>query len=169
MQTQAKSILKIELKQLSDFDTDTTQLGYLGTFSSRPLSKLSIDRSALGEREPVSDRYRYFNPDVTRYNGQSKLSEEEILQYCGQDYRRLLAYCRGEWSYIGIQAHAIVTVRGITQTITTAGRWGIEGDSDESYLSEVGKEELFELRQQLYAMGFSKRKVSAAFKTAKVA
>lgn len=83
--------------------------------------------------------------------------------------------------YIGICAEAEISVaadhpaagsypkqyRGgyrLVQNITSGGLWGVESDSDASYLAEIEQEQLSELRQQLRAIGFSNRAISAAFK-----
>lgn len=87
--------------------------------------------------------------------------------------QRLQEYRNGDFCFVGVRAEAeffvgskLVNV-GCTpvQTLTSGGLWGIESDSDEKYFAEVEQEELSQLRQQLEAIGFSKRAVSAAFKT----
>jgi hypothetical protein len=66
---------------------------------------------------------------------------------------------------VGVVAHATVQLRGyLTQQVRSGGLWGIESDSDGSYLAEVAKDELAELRKELHAMGFSKRAIAAAFR-----
>jgi hypothetical protein len=50
------------------------------------------------------------------------------------------------------------------QRITSGGLWGIESDSDAAYLKEIEQEQLSELRDQLHAIGFSTRSISAAFR-----
>jgi hypothetical protein len=52
------------------------------------------------------------------------------------------------------------------QEITSGGLWGVESDSDTAYLTEIETDELAELREQLHALGFSKRAVSTAVKNA---
>jgi len=54
----------------------------------------------------------------------------------------------------------------VLQDVSSGGLWGIESDSDASYLKEIEAEELSELRKQLYAMGFSKRAIATAVKNA---
>ena len=84
----------------------------------------------------------------------------------------------GQFNFIGIMACAEVTKAfsatvtlaeykghgGIAQSITSGGLWGIESDSDRSYLQEIEDEQLSELREQLRAFGFSQRAISATFK-----
>lgn len=87
----------------------------------------------------------------------SYLEQEEFAD-------RLHQYQNGDFAFIGIQAKAEVMVDGICQTITSGGLWGIEDDSDESYLRDVEQEELGALRGQLYQLGFSKRAIATAVK-----
>jgi hypothetical protein len=54
-----------------------------------------------------------------------------------------------------------------TQTIRSGGLWGIESDSGDDYLTEVENEQLDELKDELHAIGFSKRAVAAAFRDVK--
>jgi hypothetical protein len=88
---------------------------------------------------------------------------------------RLQQYRDGQFSFVGVQAEAEVLIpatehehstkgHAIVQRITSGGLWGIESDSDAPYFVEIEKEQLDELAQQLYGLGFSKRAVSAAFK-----
>jgi hypothetical protein len=119
-----------------------------------------------GERgDMVRGEYRYFNGNVENYKGETP---EKIREYVLRDYERMERLQRGGWDYIGIRAEAEVLIpsndHSIAQEITSGGLWGIESDSDASYLKEIEDEELSELRKQLYAIGFSKRAISAAVK-----
>lgn len=86
-------------------------------------------------------------------------------------YERMESLNRGEWRFIAIRALAEIGLPNgfpngyLTQIITSGGCWGIESDSDESYLEEVGTNELANLRGQLHALGFSKRAIAAAVKS----
>lgn len=115
-----------------------------------------------------SNEYRYFNGPVENYKGES---DEDIRKYVHQDYERMESLNRGDWSFIGIRAEAsVVTPNGFgytNQTIHSAGLWGIESDSDESYLAEIEQEQLSELRGILKEFGFSARAISVAFKNVK--
>jgi hypothetical protein len=75
---------------------------------------------------------------------------------------RLQQYHNREFGYIGIRAVAKLDIDGTIQTITSGGLWGIEDDSDQSYLNEVADEEKQDLRSHLHAIGFSKRAIAAA-------
>ncbi len=116
------------------------------------------------------NEYRYFNGPVENYKGESP---EDIRKYVRQDYERMESLNAGNWYYIGMSAEAQVLLTnagspeftGIGQKITSGGLWGIESDSEKSYLESVEKEELSDLRAQLKALGFSSRAISTAFKT----
>ncbi len=110
--------------------------------------------------------YRYFNPCAENYTG---IDDAEIRKCCLQDFERMQDLDRGEWCFVGVRADAQILIpngsqgSSTIQTITSGGLWGIESDSGE-YFKEVEKEQLDELRDQLHALGFSKRAISAAFR-----
>lgn len=106
------------------------------------------------------NEYRYFNTSGNYKGGPIA----DIVQYTKQDYARMESYNNQNWSYIGIRATCELTVDGVTQTIRSAGLWGIESDSDDSYLESVESEELAELRKIVHGLGFSKRAIATAFK-----
>jgi hypothetical protein len=95
-----------------------------------------IDEDEI-EREVIPD----MDPDT------SYLEEE------GEFADRLAAYRRGEFGYVGVRATVNVPVGGVTQTITSAGLWGIEDDSDEEYMNKVFREEKEQLIGILDEMG----------------
>lgn len=86
---------------------------------------------------------------------------------------RLQQYRDGQFGFIGIQAEVGIGIRDnnddyvyfTCQTISSGGLWSIESDSGVDYLAEVEAEELADLKHQLLVLGFSKRAISAAFKT----
>lgn len=55
----------------------------------------------------------------------------------------------------------------LIQHLTSGGLWGIEmnGGTSRTWIADIEAEQLDELRRVLHIMGFSKRAVSAAFKT----
>jgi hypothetical protein len=115
-----------------------------------------------GERGDADrNEYRYFNPYHERYKGENPA---DIRKYCQQDYERMESLNRGNWCFIGIRADAEIVVDGVRQDISSGGLWGIESDSDRAYLTEIDGEQLSELRDQLQALGFGTRAISAAFK-----
>jgi hypothetical protein len=114
------------------------------------------------------NQYRYFNGNVETYKGETP---ENIRKYVRQDYERMESLNRGDFCFIGIRTYASVCLsvckdqsHMLTQEISSGGLWGIESDSDKSYLAEVEQEELSALRQELKSLGFSSRAISTAFK-----
>lgn len=119
---------------------------------------------------------QYFNPS-SNYKDETP---ENIRKYVRQDYERMESLNRGDWRFIGIRAEAEISLIGtvksgsptldayfpsrISQTVTSGGLWGVESDSSAEYFKEIEDEQLAELREQLHAVGFSKRAIAAAFK-----
>jgi hypothetical protein len=124
-----------------------------------------LDECDCGERGDMRrGEYRYFNPS----SNYKDCEPEEIRKYTRQDYERMESLNAGQWCFIGIGAEArILLPSGTSQVISkiqSGGLWGIESDSDKSYLAEVEQEELSALRTELKALGFSTRAISTAFK-----
>jgi hypothetical protein len=125
------------------------------------------ERGDMGRGE-----YRYFNSSFNYVDKNGKptdgLTPEEVRSYVKQDYERMESLNAGHWSYMGIRAEAeiILDPFGIAtvQRISSGGLWGIESDSDASYITDVENDELSDLRHELHAIGFSKRAISTAFK-----
>lgn len=104
--------------------------------------------------------YNYFLP----YASGEKPGSADYQTYGMQDYKRMERLNSGDWYFIGIIAKAvIVTTNGTMQTIRSGGLWGIESDSG-SYINEIAKEQLDDLRNELTALGFGKRQIDYAFK-----
>ena len=104
-------------------------------------------------------------PDGTIPSARQSAIESLDLAYIQQDYERCEAYNRQVWCYLGIIAKAEVrSAQGIVQTLRSGGLWGVESDSGESYLEEVGQEQLTELRAELEGYGFSARAIDYAFR-----
>lgn len=123
------------------------------------------------ERKPRHE-LRYFNPSFNYVNSKDELIDDntakEVRKYVLQDYERMERLNAGDWYYIGVIAQAHVATPdtfGYTeQVIRSGGIWGIESDSDRSYLQAEEEEQLSELRGILKDFGFSTRQISAAFK-----
>jgi hypothetical protein len=84
-------------------------------------------------------------------------SESERQKYRRQDRNRLAAFERGEWCMVGVRVVADVMVpigQGSFRifNIASPGVWGVESDSDESYLAEIEKDEKSSLIEQLAMM-----------------
>lgn len=76
----------------------------------------------------------------------SYLDQEEF-----EDRRR--EYERGDFGFVFVRAEADVVIGDLVQTLRSGGLYGIESDSDESYISEVAAEEWSSLRDVLKAVG----------------
>lgn len=109
-----------------------------------------------------SREYNYFKP----YAGGEEEGSETYQKYGKQDFERMESLYNGNWCFIGIIAKAeIRTESGTMQVIRSGGLWGIESDSEKSYLDEVGKDELENLRLELTALGFGKRAINKAYQS----
>ena len=125
--------------------------------------------------------YRYFNPgSVEPFKADASwipATENDKRAYwlktmrenARQDYERMESLSSGQFCFIGIRADAELNIPGgklafISQEITSGGLWGIESDSEASYIESIEQEELADLRGQLHAIGFSQRAITAAFK-----
>ena len=109
--------------------------------------------------------YRYFNPaTVESFKADATwnpptiadLKEREaywrtaMRSNAKQDYERMESYNAGQWCYIGIGAEAEVITNvenegtkqwhGVVQRVHSGGLWGIESDSESSYLESVERE-----------------------------
>lgn len=104
------------------------------------------------------NEYRYFNTSGN-YKGEPI---EDIRKYTRQDYARMESLNRGDWYFLGVVAKAEVSIGGTIQRIRSGGLWGIESDSEKSYIAEEESNQLAELKTILGEMGFSKRAISAA-------
>ena len=153
--TSSKRILNVDVKRMVDDQPDTS---WLGQFSNRAESDYAINH-----RERSGDRraYEWFNPCVENYKGEP---EKDIRKYCEQDYQRMVSLDNGAWCFYGIEAVADVQFNSdVVQTVRSGGLWGVESDSEASYLTSIENDQLAELRDQLRSMGFSTRAITKAF------
>jgi hypothetical protein len=63
------------------------------------------------------------------------------------------AYERGEFGYVGVRAEVRLLVNGTIQEISSPGLWGVESDSGEDYLRDIGKDESATLIDILKELG----------------
>jgi hypothetical protein len=79
----------------------------------------------------------------------------------------LAAYQAGEFGFVGVYAEAVLrlaTPQGgwiDAGTIRSGGLWGIEDRSEESYLREIGADELDELKTMLAALNVAESDIAA--------
>lgn len=153
MNATAKRPTITSVKIVREID-EQPDLSYLGAYSSHRDEEYSIDRHERGDMG--RNEFRYFTPAMTGEETGNTDSPE-------QDYQRMEAYKRGEWWMVGI--YAVAEIRGesgVRQYIQSGGLWGIESDSDKSYLESVAREELEALRDELLSLGFSARSIKSA-------
>jgi hypothetical protein len=83
--------------------------------------------------------------------------------YAEEERNRLEAFHLGAWQMMGCYATAelLNTRTRVVHRIRTAGLWGIESDSDESYKASVESEELDALNEELAAFGVDPATVPA--------
>jgi hypothetical protein len=141
-----------------------------GIYASAADDDMTEPECDCGERGDMTrGELRYFNGNVENYKGESA---EDIRKHVRQDYERMERLQRGDWGYLGIRAEAEILIpsgnASIAQEITSGGLWGIESDGNGDYMKEIESEQLSELREQLHAIGFSKRAISAAFKNVRI-
>jgi hypothetical protein len=97
--------------------------------------------------------------------GVARLSDlDPDTSYLEQDgfEDRLAEHQRGNFDFIGIRACADVVVNGVCQSIYSGGLWGVESDSDESYLQSIEAEEIDSLKSILYDLGFTEQAAETA-------
>lgn len=167
-----KRILSITVKQMADYDADTS---FIGEFSRDAETEFAIDHRERGGHG--KDILQWFNPaTVESFDPNASWIPagtkdkkaywlKAMRHNAEQDYARMLQLEQGEFSFIGIRAEAKVQLvpQGVIQDITSGGIWGVESDSGD-YLGELEKEQLSELRSELHAAGFSNRAITAAFR-----
>lgn len=85
----------------------------------------------------------------------------EREKYKTEDAKRLAAYRKGDWHFVGIRAKALIRVDTYTgerlsytvfHELTSPGLYGIESDSSEDYFKEVFADECAQLRSDIEAM-----------------
>lgn len=82
------------------------------------------------------------NPDA------SYLDQKEFAE-------RRAEYRRGGFRFVGVRAIAEVVIAETTQTLTSAGLYGIESDVEEEELGQIANEEWSSLRVVLKTVGVS--------------
>jgi len=138
MVKRAKAI-KIEIKRIVDEDPD---MSYLETTTEYHYGK----DGSNWEHVPEEDIKRIAENYGSIWNA--------CMVYAKQDKERLEDYNKGVWEMIGIKAVATIhipindnTVK--IQTIDSGGLFGIESDSDNSYIQDIGREQIEEVKNYL--------------------
>lgn len=89
------------------------------------------------------------NADLADFDRQYKAAKE-----------RLQAFENGDWYYMGVRAKAFVHIPIGSRSfrmleLESSGLWGVESDSDASYLESIFADEREELLSQLRTLGAS--------------
>ena len=145
MKTMENRIEKIRVIRKIDSDPDTS---HLGTFDNEAETKFAINHHERGGDTRRS--YQWFNSSSVDTSN----SDAENKKYAEQDYKRIVSLDSQAWYFMGIVAEATVYIAGVRQTLQSGGLWGIESDSEESYLKDIEIEQLSELRDILKEIGF---------------
>ena len=118
----------------------------LGEYSDTPRTG-AIDCSKRPGFDPHQFRYwNTANPDL------------EHPEYIEQDFARHEALCRGEWSYQGCIARAVVSyAQGANsrrlEVLSSSGVYGIESDSSPLFIASTELEQLIDLRDHVLRFG----------------
>lgn len=159
-------ISKVWIEQKADNSPDDSYIGkYTDEAADWNICRHCGEYIAnLSEDHPVIERgreYRYFKPEA----GGEEAGSEEYQKYGKQDYKRAEDLNNGHWYFLGIIAKAeVVSPNNVVQIIRSGGLWGIESDSDASYIESVKKDELAELKEELAAFGLGERAIEYAMK-----
>lgn len=100
------------------------------------------------------------SPDLSYLEQYKDSTDEEEVKYAKRDAERLKAYYDGDWHMLGCYAVATVSYpagqgsRRI-ERFQSGGLWGIESDSDQSYLDSVAADEISDLREHLKHFGIT--------------
>lgn len=172
------------LSRVEDMEMENSDV--VDTMDTLNVCLNELEECDCGERGDMEHgQYRYFNPgSVESFDPKaswltSSTETERKAEWLAcmrsnakKDYERMESLNRGDFCFIGIKAEADVVLSVckdsshlLTQTIRSGGLWGIESDSDDSFLEETEKDELSQLRTELKSLGFSSRAISTAFKT----
>lgn len=159
-----RKISKITVKHILDEFPDTSFIGeYTDNLEDgvivREFDKFYEDLTEE-ELENIPSRgreFRCFKP----YSGGENPGTEDYKKYGFQDYQRMEQLNRGHFCFIGIKAEAeILTSQNngqswLINSFSSGGLWGIESDSDKSYIEDVEKEQIEELFSELKEIGFT--------------
>ena len=95
---------------------------------------------------------------LTQSYEEPSISPEEAQKYREQDKVRMAKY-GDTWWMLGIFAEAHLEINGTHQVIRTPGLWGIESDSDEDYMMEVGAIENDNLKDLLMEINLTEAQI----------
>lgn len=158
-----KKIESIKVLCESDYDND---LSFIGEYTDsiddnvivRHFGKFYQDLTTA-EKEEIPSRgmeMRGFIP----YSGGIKPGKKYFKQYGLKDYERMEKIDSGDIGFMSISAVASIATSDdgkswLCNEISGGGLYGIESDSDESYLQEIAAEQVAELKETLLTLGFT--------------
>lgn len=163
----SKKIFSVSIVHHTDESPETDFLGkYSDSYDDWALCRCCGEYLAqVSEDHETPDRgreYRFFLP----YAGGEKQGTKNYQKYGKQDFERMESLNSGNWYFLGVSAVAKIGVsfdggkNWKLDTITSGGLWGIESDSDRSYIEEVEKEQLDDLFAVLKAYGFRQSQIT---------
>ena len=139
--------MKVESIEILWVDDDSqTAASKLGQYASEEVPGC-IDR--LGRPEYSEHELRYWHP------ANFEPAHPETVE---QDYQRHEALCRGEWSYQGCVARAVVSyqIEGGDRRIdylSSGGFYGVDSDSAMGFLLDIEVSQLLDLKAHLTVFG----------------
>ena len=157
-----KREIKIEKIRIVHKTDENPDYSFMGEYVDIPeagviVRRLGIFWEDMPEDQEVPQRgreYRFFKP----YAGGEKVGTEDYKKYGMQDFKRMESLNRGHWFFMGIYVEAEVSYpielgSRRLEWLKSGGLWGIESDSDESYIDEIDKEQLDDLKEHLEVFG----------------
>lgn len=118
---------------------ESPDLSFYGKYTDKPdYNYLVIDRVKEGDYD--RNEYKYFETTIEvseidsflPYSGNNrKIATMKAWHSARLDYKAMEAYNKGDWNMIGIR------VTDTTDSNQSAALWGIESNSDESYLKDT--------------------------------
>jgi hypothetical protein len=162
-----KKIDYIKIVRESDNDPDTSYLGEYGD-KIKP-GCIIVESGEFIEDIPEDEipergrEYRFFYPQEIG----EEIGSENYRKYSLQNFKMMERLNRGDWGYISVSAEARVLTsydgkNWLINTLSSGGLYGIESDSEESYIKEIEEEELDSLKEVLKEYGFSDEEINKA-------
>jgi hypothetical protein len=162
-----KKIDYIKIVRESDDNPDTSYLGEYGDVIKPGC--IIVNSGEFIEDVPEDDipergrEYRFFYPMEI----DEPIGSKNYREYSLQNFKRAERLNSGEWNFISIssEARVLTSYDGKTwliNTLSSGGLYGIESDSEESYLKSIEDEELDSLKDVLKEYGFSDEEINKA-------
>jgi hypothetical protein len=165
-----KKIDFIKIIRESDTDPDTS---YLGKYGDEFKPGCIVVHDELFYEDVIKDKkyelpekgreYRFFYP----FEIGEKIGSKKYREFSLQNFKRMERLNSGDWGFISVSAEArlLTSYDGkswLINTISSGGLYGIESDSEESYIKSIEEEELDSLKDVLKECGFSDEEINKA-------